>query len=68
MNKPRLAEVQCLPVELKSGDRIIVRLKQSLDVKATKKLYETVQKWAGKDVLILIIDETIMDLQIESEV
>ncbi len=62
---PRIADVQCSRFQFQSGDRILVKTYHSLDRDEQKKLRRSIQRWAGPDVEILIVDQTRMDVIIE---
>lgn len=65
MKRPRIANVQCSPVRFRPGDRVIVRVFQRLDKDATKRIRQSVQRWAGGDVEVLIVDCTLMEVSVE---
>lgn len=65
--RPGLADVQCHRLKFEPGDRILVRVNHKLDQDQQRKLRRTVQKWAGCEVEILIIDLTVMDIEIEKK-
>lgn len=62
---PRIADVQCSRMQFQPGDRILVKVRQSIDKEAATKLRKTVEKWAGNHVEVLIVDLTLMDIEIE---
>lgn len=62
---PRLADVQCSRLRFESGDRIIVRSFHPLNSEERKKLRRTVERWAGVDVEVLIVDTSQFDVRIE---
>ena len=63
--KPKLSDVQCSRVVFQPGDRVLVRVYHNLDWEQERKLRRTIQKWAGVDVEILIINPLEMELKIE---
>ncbi len=64
MTKPRLADVHCVPIRFQPGDRILVKVKQRLDRTSHEAILKTVRKWAGDHVEVMIVDLSIMDLEI----
>ncbi len=60
--RPRLAEVHCEAIRFKPGDRVIVRSYHRLDRERRRGLERAVQKWAGVDVEVLIVDCTAMEV------
>ncbi len=64
---PKLADVQCTRLQFQPGDRILVKVYQPLGRDQRKKLRRTVEKWAGTDVEVLIVDATAFDVQIEKK-
>lgn len=64
-NVPRLAEVSCKKHRFLPGDRVIVNVFERLSTSDTKRLRRTVQKWAGQDVEILIVDNTVAEVFVE---
>ena len=63
--KPKIAEVQCQRLKFEPGDRIVVRVNGRLDPDQHKKLVKSIERWAGVSVEILVIDLTMMDIDIE---
>jgi len=63
--RPRLAEVQCSRLQFEAGDRIIVRSFHPLSSERRKKLRKTVERWAGVDVEVLIVDTSQFDVEVE---
>jgi len=63
--RPKLADVQCSRMEFKPGDRLLVKVYASLDRDQKQKLLRAVQKWAGRDVEVFIIDARMMEMQVE---
>ena len=66
--RPGLAEVQCCRLKFEPGDRVIVRVFEKISDDQRKKLRRTVEKWAGVDIEVLIVDNTRMDVTIEKAV
>ncbi len=66
MPKPKigLADVQCSRLKFEPGDRIIVRVHHRIDRDQERKLRRTVEKWAGTDVEVLIVNTTQFDLEV----
>ena len=62
---PRLADVQCTRLQFEPGDRILVKVNHRLDNNAQRRLRNTIQKWAGVEVEVLIICTLDMDISIE---
>ena len=63
--KQRLADVQCSRMQFEPGDKLIVNVNHPLDKDAHTRLMATIQKWAGVDVNILIVDRTQMQVRLE---
>ena len=61
---PRLADVQCTRMQFQPGDRILVKSRQRLDKEARKKLQRVVEKWAGDHVEVLVIDLTLLEIEV----
>lgn len=62
---PRLADVHCERIQFQPGDRVLVKLYQSMDKESVTKLIKTVQRWAGVDVEVLVVDLFQMGIEIE---
>lgn len=62
---PKIANVQCSHLRFEPGDRIIVRVCSDLDRDQKRKLLRSVQKWAGTDVEVLLVDLRRFDVEIE---
>ena len=62
---PRLAEVSCTKHRFLPGDRVIVNVFHHLTNDETKRLRRTVQKWCGKDVEVLVVDNTVAEVIVE---
>lgn len=63
--KRLLADVSLSPVRFRPGDRVIVRVRHSLDREQRRKLRRAVERWAGNCVEVLIVDQTRMEVEIE---
>jgi len=62
---PKIANVQCSRLAFQPGDRVIVRVCSDLDRDQKKRLLHSVQKWAGTDVEVLLVDVRMFDVEIE---
>jgi len=62
---PKIANVQCSRLVFQPGDRIIVRVCTDLDRDQKRRLLQSVRKWAGTDVEVLLIDVRTYDIEIE---
>ena len=62
---PRLADVHCEKIQFQPGDRVLVNVYVHIDEATGKKLVKTVQRWAGEDVEVLVVDNTKMRVSIE---
>ena len=64
--RPRLAEVHCTKIKFDPGDKIIVRTNNldPLGIGEQKKLRRTIEKWAGCELEILIVQRCLMDIEI----
>jgi hypothetical protein len=66
MNRmPKLADVQCTRFKFQPGDRILVRVRERLDRDQKRKLLKSVQKWAGPDVEVFLVDLRIFDVELD---
>ncbi|KKN88364.1 hypothetical protein LCGC14_0249270 [marine sediment metagenome] len=65
MVRPRLANVQCTRMQFQPGDQVIVKSRHRLSKEDALKLKRTVEKWAGDVVEVLVVDLTLMDVEIE---
>jgi hypothetical protein len=65
--KPRLAEVQCTKIQFDPGDRLLVKVQHELNAEQRKQLTRTIQKWAGAEVEVLIINVNRMQLEIQKK-
>lgn len=64
---PRIAEVKCSRIQFAPGDRVLVRIFQSLDREQRKRLERSIQRWAGPDVEVLIYNATKMEVTIDTQ-
>jgi len=62
---PLLADINCSKINFQPGDRLLVKLHQPMGNDQIAKLRKTVQRWAGKDVEILIYDGLSMEMKVE---
>ncbi len=62
---PHIADVQCSRLTFQPGDRIIVRVRTRLDGSQIRKLRKSVQKFAGCEVEVLIINELVMNIEVQ---
>jgi len=62
---PKIANVQCSRLVFQPGDRIIVRVCTDLDRDQKRRLLQSVRKWAGTDVEVLLVDVRMFDIEIE---
>lgn len=63
----KLAEVKCTPMRFEPGDRLLVKYDQGLTPQQLSKLYNTVKKWAGRGVEILMIPKGMADLELQKK-
>jgi hypothetical protein len=60
-----LTEVNCSRVQFMPGDRVIVRSRHQLTPQETDKLRKMVERWAGPNIEVLVVDLTKMELIVE---
>jgi len=65
MSAMKLANVQCKTIRFQPGDRVLVEVYQALDKEQEAKLKKTVERWAGKDVEVLIVNRAAMRVYID---
>ena len=65
VKRPLLADVNCSKIQFQPGDQLLVKLLQPLDNDQIVKLRRAVQRWAGKDVEVLIYDATSLEVKVE---
>jgi len=63
--RARLADVQCSRFEFRPGDKVVVRVFHPLAQEQVKKLKKTVEKWAGDQVEVLVINALEMAIHVE---
>lgn len=63
--RPKLADVQCSRLQFHPGDRVLVRVYQPLSVEQKKKLKRTVERWAGDQVEVLVINALEVGIHVE---
>lgn len=63
--RARLADVQCSRFEFRPGDHIVVRVFWQIDKEQEKKLKRSVEKWAGNQVEVLVINALEMSIHVE---
>ena len=63
--RAKIADVQCTRLDLRPGDRLLVKVYDKLDKDQAAKLRRGIQKWAGKDVEILIYNATALDIEVD---
>ena len=63
--RPRLADVSCQPVRFQPGDRLIVRTPHRLSAEDRKRLHQTVSRWAGGAVEVLIVELPLFDVAVD---
>ena len=61
---PQIADVQCSRLTFQPGDRTIVRMRVNIDNEQRRKLRKSIQKFAGCEVEVLIINELEMDIEV----
>jgi len=62
---PRLADIQCKKLRFQLGDRLLVRTTHRLELYEEKRLRQSIQKWAGCEIEVMIY--CIKDMQIDVE-
>jgi len=62
---PKIADVQCSRYVPQPGDRILVRVFRKLSRDEGKKIRRSIEKWAGKDVEVLIYDATKLEVSVD---
>lgn len=63
--KPKLADISCTRYQFTPGDCILVRIYRKIDKDEDRRIRKAIEKWAGCELRILIIDALEMDLTIE---
>lgn len=67
MNTPNILNVKCEKVRFRPGDKVLVRCLEPLNKEKRERLFRTVQRWAGPDVGVLVIDLTQVEIEIERD-
>lgn len=62
---PKVADVQCSRIKFEPGDRVIVRSHHRLSHEQAAKLRKSLQKWAGCEIEVLIVDLTQYDVEVD---
>lgn len=62
--KRLLADVSCTPIRFQPGDRILVRCKYPLTAEQRRRVQRAVERWAGGQVEVLVIDLTKEEIEI----
>ncbi len=60
----RLAQIDCSRIRFLPGDRVIVKVNCVLDDQDRRKILTAVQRWAGSDVEVLVVELPKFDLEI----
>lgn len=63
--RPQLADIHCSKISFEPGDRVKVDVYRQLTDSEKKKLRRIIEKWAGCELRILIVDRTCMEVNIE---
>lgn len=63
--RPRIAEVQCSRIQFRPGDRVLVRVHQDLSAEQVNRLRKSVEKWAGDQVEVLIVNCLQMEVEVD---
>lgn len=62
---PRIADVKCQRIKFEPGDRILVRCFHQLDPRQEKHLKQSIERWAGNSVEVLVINPANFELHID---
>ena len=62
-DQPTIAEVSCVPLRFKPGDKILVKVWMDLTDQQRQRLKRTVESWSGVEALI--IDARVVELEIK---
>jgi hypothetical protein len=62
---PRVANIDCSRIGFQPGDRVLVKCFHRLDSDQERKMRQTICRWAGCEVEVLIVCTQDMDLTIE---
>jgi hypothetical protein len=63
--KMRIADVQCSRLKFEPGDRLLVHVNYPLTKNEERKLRRSIGRWAGEEVVILIVDRTKMTVEVD---
>jgi hypothetical protein len=63
--RPSIADVRCQKIRFLPGDRVLVRVYAKLDDAQQKKLRQSIEKWAGCPVEVLIYNGLQMEISVE---
>lgn len=61
---PRLADVRCTRIKFEPGDRVLVKVYAKLDPDDERRIRRAVQRWAGCEVEVLIVNGLTTDVEI----
>lgn len=61
----RLVDVSCTKIKFEPGDRILVQCYRPLNLESRKRLRGIIERWAGREVEVLIYDVSQMDIKVE---
>ena len=64
MSSPKLVSIDCSRYAFQPGDKILIRAFGALDPTQKTQIRKTVEKWAGCELDILIIDTTQMEIEV----
>ena len=62
---PRIADVHCSRIVFQPGDRILVTCHYRLEPEQRKKLRQSIERWAGASVEVLIYNPLDFDIEVE---
>lgn len=62
-----IVDLSCTRIRFEPGDRVIVRLRQSMTREQISHVKRTVQNWAGKDVRVIVYNPAAMEIEIEKQ-
>jgi len=64
--RPGIAEVKCSRVRFEPGDRVLVHHFGELDRDQERRLRRSIRRWAGVEVVVLIVDSSRMEVRVEA--
>lgn len=64
MPVPRIADVSCIPIRFRPGDRLLVKVNHMLDPGSKARLKKSIERWAGDQVEVLIIELPLLEIDI----